>query len=212
MGWFLFGLAISVSALLLGAANVRMRRHKPVGEAAPRRPVGELGEGRFRIVGKVVPIAATPSGIDGVPCVFVEHVEYTPIGGLMRRERVHSLVAHPFFVDDGSGRALVDPRGAFVEAVTVWGDGGLSVERRLRTGEEVEVVGSFGYVEVEEAGPYRGVGGLWAATQGPWGPPRISYRTEAGMVQPSDEVAAFLRAAGVFLATVTALLSMLAFL
>lgn len=212
MGWFLFGLAIAVSALLWGAAALRARGLRPLREAAPRRRLEELGEGRFRVVGKIVPVEATPSEIDGLPCVFLEHVEYAPMSDVMRREREHSLVAHPFFVEDGTGRALVDPRGALVEAATVWGDGGLAVERRLRAGEEVEVVASFERVEIDEAGPYRGAGRCWAAAPGPWGPPRISYRTEADMVQPSDDVAAFLRAAGVFLATVTALLSALALL
>jgi len=210
VGWFLLALALSASALLWGAASLRARRFRVPREAAPRRGVRELDEGRFCVVGTVVPIEATRSTIDDLPCVFLEHVEYVPLSDLMRREREHSLVAHPFFVDDGTGRVLVDPGQALVEAATVWEDGGLAVERRLRAGEEVEVVASFRLWEPMEGGPYRGNERLWAATDGPWGPPRISYRTEAGMVQPSDEVVVFLRVAGVFLATVTAALGTLA--
>ncbi|MEM9067223.1 MAG: hypothetical protein AAGE52_01915 [Myxococcota bacterium] len=186
---------------------------KPVREAAPRRTIDGLESGRFRIVGRIVPIGTSPSSIDGLDCVFLEHAEYVSMSGAMRREQVHTVHTHPFFLDDGTGRAWIDPAGASIDAVTLWEDGGLTGERRLRAGEEVEVVASFQQVEVEaDGGPYRGRSVVWAAEPDPWGPPRVSYRTAPGMVAPSDDISAFLRGAGVFLAAVSVLLAALSWI
>ena len=175
--------------------------------------MGELEPGRFRIVGKVIPTATSESPLDGVDCVFLEHAEYVSVHATVRRETEHTIASHPFFVDDGSGRALIDPASAFIDAVTIWEDGGLTGERRVRAGEEIEIVATFEQIDVEEdGGPYRGSARVWAATDDAYGPPRISYRTQPDMVMPSDDLIAFLRGAGVIMAAVSGLIGTIALL
>jgi hypothetical protein len=139
--------------------------------------------------------------------VFVEHAEYQPVGSdlvPLMRETEHGTVAHPFYLDDGTGRLRVDPGEALVEAVTVFEDAGLSAERRLRDGEEVELVATFGPSAGEHGGgPYRAGQQAWAPIADDCGPPRISYRTAPNMVMPADETTAFLRGAGVLLLVVS---------
>ena len=213
MSWLLFALALSVSAVLWWLAAVRAQRLRPIREGAPTRAVAELEPGRFRIVGKVVPTATTQSTLDGLECVFLEHAEYVSVHATVRRETEHSIESYPFFIDDGSGRAFVDPAAAIVDAVTLWEDGGLTAERRVRAGEEIEVVATFTHVDVEEdGGPYRGSARVWAATDDAYGPPKISYRTQPDMVMPSDDLTAFLRGAGVIMAAVSGLIGTIALL
>ena len=192
---------------------MRARQLRPVREGAPTRPVGDLEPGRFRIVGKVIPTTTTQSTLDGLECVFVEHAEYVSVHATVRRETEHTIASHPFFVDDGSGRAFIDPASAIVDAVTLWEDGGLTGERRVRAGEEIEVVATFAKVDVEEdGGPYRGSARVWSAVDDAYGPPKISYRTQPEMVMPTDDLTAFLRGAGVIMAAVSGLIGTIALL
>lgn len=182
------------------------RAHTPMlREGAVRTSIAELGPGRFRVVGRVVPIRTTPSEIDGAPCVYVERARYaTAFGGLvpLLREVDHGWAAHRFFLDDGSARLLVDPAEVLIECATATGDGGLVAERRLRAGEEIELVARFRAADRASApdldeGPYRAPASAWEAGPDDVGPPRISYRTEEGMERASlDEVSTFLRGAG----------------
>ncbi len=213
MSWLLFALALSASAVLWWLAALRARKLRPVREGAPTRAISDLEDGRFRIVGKVIPTETTQSTLDGLDCVFVEHAEYVSVHATVRRETEHTIVSHPFFVDDGSGRAFVDPAGAVIDAVTLWEDGGLTGERRVRAGEEIEVVATFGQIDVEEdGGPYRGSARVWAAVDDSYSPPKISYRTQPDMVMPSDDLTAFLRGAGVIMAAVSGLIGTIALL
>jgi hypothetical protein len=211
---FVFGLAAAGS--MWWWARVRARRLRPIPEACSGRTVAELEAGRFRVTGRVVPIQTSDSGIDGVPCVFLEHVEYRTLGSELvplMREVEHRLVRHPFFLDDGTGRLWIDPGEASVEAVTVFEDAGLSAERRLRAGEEVELVATFAPCESEaDGGPYRAGHFAWRPIADDCGPPRITYRTVSDMVAPADDVTAFLRGAGVLVLVTTTLFGVLSLL
>lgn len=207
MAWTVVALVIAIGLLVL--AGARRRSLSPVLEAVASRTVAELGKGRFKVTGRVVPIQTSPSRLDGSPCVFLEHAEYRTVGSAivpLLREIEHVIAAHPFWVDDGTGRVLVDPRHASIDAVTVHEDDGLTAERRLRAGEEVELVASFAPGEAEaDGGPYRAAHLAWMPVTDVCGPPRITYRTEKDMLPPPlDDLTAFLRGAGVFLIVLSA--------
>lgn len=182
------------------------RAHAPtLREGATRTSIAELGPGRFRVVGRVVPIHTTASEIDGAPCVYLERARYaSAFGGFvpLLREVDHGWAAHRFYLDDGSARILVDPAETLIECATTTGDGGLVAERRLRAGEEIELVARFRAADGASApdldeGPYRAPASAWQAGPDDVGPPRITYRTEEGMERASlDEVSTFLRGAG----------------
>lgn len=214
MYWILFGAGVTSAIGLLLWARARARRLRPLPEALPACSVGELEVGRFRLTGRVVPIRVTASGIDGSPCVYMEHAEYRTVGSELvplLRQVDYEVVAHPFYLDDGTGRILVDPAEAIVEAVTQVADAGLSAELRLRAGEEIELVASFQRAEVEaEGGPYRVPHETWVPVVDDAGPPRVSFRTEPGMVTPVDELSALLGGIGVMLLLLTAIAGVVA--
>lgn len=216
MSWLLAALGVVVAVGLWLWARARVRRLRPIPEAVPARSVGELDGGRYRVTGTVVPIDCTPSRIDDAPCVFLEHAEYRTVGSELvplLREIEHGTVAHPFYLEDATGRLLVNPREAVIEAVTVFEHAGLSAERRLRAGEEVELVATFEPSPVEaDGGPYRASHNAWRPVPDTCGPPRISYRTAPDMVHAADDVTMFLRGAGVFALLATALFSALTLL
>jgi hypothetical protein len=204
----LLGLAGAVA--LFGAAAWRARRARPPREIVVARHVSELTEGRFRVIGRITAMQTVSSAVDGSPCVYVDVSELRSFGGALAREVVREVHAMPFLVDDGTGLVWVDPREAEIEAVTVREDLGLTTERRLRVGEEVEVVGTFRRLEVEsEGGPYRGVSSVWSVAGDAGGAPRVSYRTEPEMVIAGDELAAFFRGAGVLLVAAGSLIALL---
>jgi hypothetical protein len=198
----------TVAGLAMIVWSVRRAQAPAWRDGAMRTSIAELAVGRFRVVGRVVPIWATASEIDGEPCVYVERAHYAPVGGgivPLLREVEHAWAAHPFYLDDGSGRLRVDPADALIECATATGDGGLVAERRLRAGEEIELVARFRPADAASApeldeGPYRGAAGGWEAAPDDAGPPRISYRTEPGMEPVGlDEVSSFLRGAGLLM-------------
>ncbi len=148
--------------------------------------------------------------------MYLEHAEYKPLGvwaGPVMKELGRYSCAHPFYIDDGTGRLAVDPGCVAVDAVTVVEDGGLCAERRLRVGEHVELIASFarGAISGSE-GPYRALPSTWHPTADAAGLPTLSYRTEPGMVKPLDDVTTFLQGAGALMLLLTALLSALALL
>lgn len=199
MAWLVVCAGIGIGLALL--AWGRKRSLFRIEEAVPLRSVSTLEAGRFKVRGHIVAMGTTKSAIDGLPCVFVERAEYeTAMGSLVLREVVHGTAAHPFFVDDGTGRVRIDPSRAAVEAVTLFEDDGLLAERRLRSGEEIEVVATFAPCASEdEGGPYReGLTGF-EATSDACGPPRITYRTQPNMIAASDDVIAFVSGAALVL-------------
>jgi len=212
-------LAIVAGATGAALASLARRRHaalRPIADGAEGRSIGSLAEGRFRVAGRVVPIVTSPSAVDGLPCVYRERAEYRLVGTSfvpLLREVERDLVAHPFYLDDGTGRLLVDPAGAVIDAATLDGDDGLTAERRLRADEEIELVGSFRPAVVEDdGGPYRAPALAWEAFEDVYGPPRITHRTEKGMMVPLDDVVALMRGTGIALVALAAVLGILAVL
>lgn len=212
MPWVLVTSSL-IAATLWWVAARRVRRRQVV-DGAPRRHIGELEPGRFRVTGKIVGMATSASPLDGYPCVYLEHADYSPVGAaVLLKETDRYLRAHPFYLQDATGMLLVDPEDAAVDAVTLYEDGGLTAERRLRNGEEVEVVARVAQVTVEaEGGPYRAGALAWATVPDDVSPTLISYRTDPSMVVPADEVAVLLRGAGLFLVAVSGILSALVLL
>ena len=148
----------------------------PIEDGARRRTIGELGEGRFRVRGRVVPFETVRSEVDGARCVFILRASVDPAQGLLR-EVAHELSAFPFRVEDGTGSIEIDPQRVIVDAPAAHGDAGLVVEQRLRAGEEVEVVGQFRPCARGSA-PYRGGGPLLEPVPDEQDPPRISPSLE----------------------------------
>ncbi len=133
----LLGISASVSGALLGAWS-RTRPPPPLAEAVPRSSIADLAPGRFAVHGRIVPIETEPSAIDAARCVFVERVQAVPEG--LSRGLEHVRIAHRFFLEDETGRLEVDPERAHVEASTIGDESGRISERRLRAGEEIELV------------------------------------------------------------------------
>lgn len=218
MGWIAVGLALAGGAMFVWFARRRFRHIRPLQEGAPGRKIAELSSGRFRIVGRVVALDTTASGIDGTPCVYVERAEYRSIGSNLvpvMREVAHAMAAHPFMIDDGTGRVLIDPNGAVLDTVTLHADEGLTAERRLRADEEVELVACFRPREVGGTleGPYRTLALAWEATETGFGPPRVTYRTGITLgVQPADDGVALLSGLGGVLLFAAAFFSVVAML
>ncbi len=206
------GLALSGLSLLFLARRRRLAVTLPK-EATRRSTIAELERGRFRVTGRVMATATTPSGIDGAACVYLERAEYQVVGSRavpLLREVEHELRAHPFWLDDGTGRLLVDPAHVLVDAATLDADEGLSVERRLRDGEEIELVACFEprtRAADGDEGPYRSRAVAWEAVDDPACPPQITYRTEDAMIVASDEGVGLLRGMGGMLVGVSAVLS-----
>lgn len=211
MGGFFLAMAVfSVGLAVLGVVSRRVHRPPPL-EGIRTTSIAELETGRFRIAGTIVAERSVPSPYDGAPCVFFEHADYSPtLGpGLLVRETERWTEGRSFYVDDGTGRVRVDPLQSVVEAAVLHEDQGLTAERRLRVGEEIEVVASFALREPDEASPYRDVGFEWRCVSDEWGAPRLSYRTVPGMLRPQDEVGMFMRASSIFVAGVALLLGVL---
>jgi hypothetical protein len=204
--------AVSGLTLLFLARRRRLAAIQPT-EAARRSTIAELERGRFRVTGRVLPIETSRSGVDGAPCVFLERAEYRLVGSRLvplLREVAHRTRAHPFWLDDGTGRLLVDPRHASIDAVTLEADEGLTAERRLRAGEEIELVACFErreHIAINEDGPYRSGATAWEAVDDPECPPQISYRTDASMVSAGDEAVGVLRGFGGLMMGVSAIIA-----
>lgn len=213
VGLVFVALVAAAGAGLLGWAHARIRRAAPVPEAVARRSIRELTPGRYRLTGRVVPIQTTPSGIDRSPCVYVEHAEYRTVGSELvplLREVERRVAAHPFHLDDGTGRLMVDPGRAFVDTVTLYEDEGLTAERRLRAGEEVELVASFRLRPGEsDGGPYRGSTRIWEAVGDECGPPRLGFEEEPSPIVAVDDVTSLLRGLGVVLLVLSAVFAAL---
>lgn len=193
------------SALVLWSARAR---RPPLEDGARLRTIAALGEGCFRVRGRVVALETTTSAIDGARCVYVLRGSVDPDEGVLR-EVTHELIAHAFRVYDGTGSIEVDPRAAHVDAPAVHGDAGLVVEHRLRAGEEVEVVASFRPC-ARGCAPYRGAGPLLEPVPNADDPPRVAPLLEplgANVVTRADVVLA--RGAAIGVAGASLLLSWL---
>lgn len=107
--------AVAVAALLAAGAAWEKRRTRR--RAVVRPKIGDVASGELaRMIGRVRAREVLTAPLTGRPCVFVEVVARERFGGLdvvpatIRGEaRVMLRQGVPFLVDDGSGRALVDP-------------------------------------------------------------------------------------------------------
>lgn len=214
----LLPLYLVLAGLTAGLAMIvwSMRRGAPapLRDGATRTRISDLEPGRFQITGRVVPIRTTASEVDGAPCVYLERARYEQVGGgllPLLREVAHGYAAHSFYLDDGSGRILVDPAATLIECATAITDGGLVAERRLRAGEEIELVARFRPADGTsgaglDAGPYRAPASAYEPAADAVGPPRITYRTEPGMERAGlDEMTTFLRGAGALMVAISTL-------
>lgn len=108
------GVAI-VAASRLWNEKARIRREL---RAAPRVDIAELDEGRTgRLVGTVGDGATVQAPLTGRSCVFFEATveEYRSSGKTGSwRQVAREVGGMPFVLDDGTGRAIVDPTGARV--------------------------------------------------------------------------------------------------
>ena len=107
--------AAVVAASFLWNEKARIRREL---RNAPRVAIGDLEEGRSgRLVGQVGEGATLQAPLTGRSCVFYEAtVEQYRSNGKSGswRQVARELRCVPFVLDDGSGRAIVDPSGARV--------------------------------------------------------------------------------------------------
>jgi hypothetical protein len=214
--WMVVAGALGAGAALLVWGGARLRGRRSLAEAVPECRIAELEAGRFRLVGRVTAIESSPSFVDGTDCVYLERAEYRTVGSALvplLREVEHGAITHPFYLEDESGRILVDPAQALIDCATATADEGLTAERRLRVGEEVSLVASFRSAQTEVdggEGPYRSGAQHWAPVSDMSGPPRLSHRTEEGMIRmPPDDVSAFLGGAGAIMLLLGALLGLL---
>ena len=199
MEWMVLLLALTTAGIFGAAAVYRARSLRPIIEAVRSSTLRDLTPGRFRVQGRIVPLGrTTASRIDGLPCVFLEHASYAPMGSSLipvMREVDHFMVAHPFLLDDGTAQIEIDPSVAIVDALPSSEDAGLSAELRLRAGEEIEVIATFARDEREQSGgPYRAHHMAWTAVTDDVSPPMISYRVDPQMhaLQATDELTVFL--------------------
>ena len=212
--WVFVAAALFGGVAMLVASRWRARRRRRVPEAVRDSAIADLEPGRFRVMGRVVPIETCRSAVDGADCVYAERAEYRSVGtGLvpLLREVEHGAVAFPFYLDDGTGRLLVDPARALIECATATADGGLTAERRVRAGEEVSLVATFAAVDADGEpgpGPYRAAARQWAPVADDAGPPRLSHRTEDAMVAPPpDDLTAFFGGIGAMMLLMGSLLA-----
>jgi hypothetical protein len=212
MAWLFVAVACGTGFGLLYWAKRRSRAVRPIREAAPGSSVAELSAGRFRVVGRIVPIQTTASRIDESPCVFLERAIYRTVGSdlvPLLKQVSHVMRAHPFFLDDGTGRVMIDPESAVVDTITLVEDEGLLAERRLRAGEEVEVVARFAPREAEsDGGPYRAGSLAWEAVVDDGLPPQIGYSSPHSSIVAADETTIFLRGLASVLFAAAALLGL----
>lgn len=213
--WIIVSCGLAGGLALVVAGRLRGRPRAALAEAVRSSAIAELEPGRFRVIGRVVPIATSPSAVDGADCVYAESASYQAIGtGLvpLLREVAHGASAHPFYLDDGTGRVLVDPARTLIECATATADGGLTAERRVRAGEEVALVATFTTVDAAFEpgdGPYRAGATRWAPVSDAAGPPRLSHRTLASMIAPPpDDLAALMSGIGGMMFLMSSLLGL----
>lgn len=103
--------AVAAIAWYFGKRQALTRRLKD----AKAWSIGELPEDTLgKIVGVARPVGETLTApISGRPCVFFE-VSVVQDHGKSSSTIIHELQGVPFFLEDGTGRALVDPSGAEV--------------------------------------------------------------------------------------------------
>jgi hypothetical protein len=161
---------VALGGVLTAVAGVAMlwlaRRHVRRLAATVRvdeRPVGEVTPGTVAVSGEVVPAGETVTGrVDETEAVVTEYREHSsskggqgsggstsrPLALRLTPDVLTRTAAVPFYVDDGSGRVLVDAMHADLslaadsrEREVESGKRTTELEARLEPGDEVSVVG-----------------------------------------------------------------------
>jgi hypothetical protein len=192
--------ALASSGLL--AWSSRGRRAEAA-DGVRRRAIGEVGDGRFLVRGRIVPIETAASAIDGARCVYVLRGSVDPEHGIVR-DVAYELEAFPFRVEDETGVIEIDPRVVVIDAPPHHGEAGLVVEHRLRADEEVEVIACF-RASPRGSMPYRATAPLLEPVPDASDPPRVTPTREtiASTIVPSvDRALARAAAAAVLGASV----------
>jgi CBS domain-containing protein len=116
--WIVVGLVVALVAalLLIRAAAASMSEEKELERqlrAAPRSTAFELADGATgRLAGVVTSDATLRAPLTGRPCVaYVVRVDEKRSNRRSSpwRQRLHEVRGVPFTIDDGTGRALIDP-------------------------------------------------------------------------------------------------------
>lgn len=113
MEWVLFAIALGVLSAWGYYKNATRRLKKQLREA-PRRAIGSLDEGEpGRIIGEArVHEQRLLAPLSGRECVYYIAKVQEDDGDGGWRERLEEEDSTLFVIDDGSGRAIVDPHGA----------------------------------------------------------------------------------------------------
>lgn len=210
--WYLMLAGLSAGAALVAWSY--WPRKAPLREAVIPSSIAELECGRFRVTGRIVPIRVEPSAIDGRRCVYVERARYERSGNSFAsvlREVDHEWHAHSFYLDDGTGRVLVDPTQTLIDCEPHREETGAVVERRLCEGEEVELVATFRLAEEERQeleGPYRTPPCRFEPDAHSPVPPQLCARAESPSVKRADLPRAFARSVGLVIVGLTVLSSL----
>jgi len=106
-----------VSARLIASVFGRAAEVRRAATAAERRTIAEVEEGaEARVVGRIVGGEAFAAPFTGRSCVYLdlEIEEHTGHSAQPWAPIAQEVRGVPFTIDDGSGRALVDPTGASI--------------------------------------------------------------------------------------------------
>lgn len=114
----------------------------------PATPIAEASSGLVKLVGVVGASATAQSYYHRVPCACLElhHYEtHGSAGGNPRRVFVRKeRDVHPFWIDDGTGRLVIDPARARIDYEIEGTDQESSIEEhRIRVGERVAVLATL---------------------------------------------------------------------
>jgi E3 Ubiquitin ligase len=114
--WALLGLGIGVYLFYRGFGLLRRQR---LILNTPRSTVRGAAVGLVEVSGKAVGPYTLISPLSALNCYYYRAVAWRHNGHHWKRAAQETLYA-PFFVDDGTGRLLVDPRGAEMELPAIF--------------------------------------------------------------------------------------------
>lgn len=114
----LFGVSGVIADLYLFLRGFRLLHQKKWIEDTPVAKIGAAAMGQVKVFGKVTGPYTLLSPLAGTDCYYYRAVAWS--GGESRYEsvpggRATETLFAPFFVEDESGRVMVDPRGAQIE-------------------------------------------------------------------------------------------------
>jgi hypothetical protein len=114
--WALIGLGVGVFLFYRGFSLLRRQR---LILNTPRSTIRGAALGLVEISGKAVGPYTLMSPLSALNCYYYRAVAWQNDGHRWKRAAQESLHA-PFFVDDGTGRLMVDPRGAEMDLPAIF--------------------------------------------------------------------------------------------